>query len=209
MPVMNGNVNICRPGYGASCSLCCGSHNYRASREECEALFVRRAMIRKAYSRDFLVRKMNACRSAMTGSYYIDPSNALFDISIPAIFPDCPRCPFVGFISRERITRCLLGPEEGQPGLRHECFLNYRGKIFTCTAREGLADEEVLYAARLARDWFYYSILIHEPDLLRRTMKNFPVPEKLQPAQRENLWEELEERIAARRDLHAVHGYFS
>ncbi len=206
---MISHINICRPGFGASCSLCCGSHNYRASREEIEGLFIRRARIMKAYSRDFLIRKMIAYRSAMTGSYYVDPSNALFYITVPALFQDCPRCPFVGFISRERDTGCLLGREDDLPGFRHECFLNYRGKIFTCAARDELTDEEILYAARLTRDWFYYSILVHEAELLRLSIREYSVPEEVPPARREVLCRELEERIATRRDLHAIHGYFS
>jgi hypothetical protein len=30
--------NLCRPGHGASCALCCGSHNYNAPFEEIHAL---------------------------------------------------------------------------------------------------------------------------------------------------------------------------
>ncbi|MBP7738680.1 MAG: hypothetical protein KA369_22080 [Spirochaetes bacterium] len=203
------SINICRPGFGASCSLCCGSHNYRASREEIEGLFIRRARIMKAYSRDFLIRKMIAYRSAMTGSYYVDPSHALFHITTPALFQDCPRCPFVGFISRERIAGCLLGREEEPPDLRQECFLNYRGKIFTCPARDDLADEEVLYAAQFAGDWYYYGILIHEPELLRGLMREIPAPKRVPPSKREVFYRELEDRVAARRELHRIHGYFS
>ncbi|HNW28023.1 MAG TPA: hypothetical protein PKN50_06090 [Spirochaetota bacterium] len=205
---MNRSVNICRPGYGASCSLCCGSHNYWASLGKIEALFIRRARIIKAYARDFLIRKMIAYRSSMTGSYYVDPSNALFYITIPALFPDCPRCPFTGFIDREKTTGCLLGSEEGPPGLRHECFLSYRGKVFNCPAREDLSDEEIVYAAGLARDWFYYAILIHEPELLRRLMRDYPAPGQVPPAEREVLYRELEERVVTRRELHAIHSYF-
>ncbi len=207
--MITSSINICRPGFGASCSLCCGSHNYRVTREEIEKLFIRRARIMKAYSRDFLIKKMIAYRSAMTGSYYVDPANALFSIATPALFHDCPRCPFVGFVSRERITGCLLGREEDSPDLRQECFLNYRGKIFTCPARDEVADDEVLYAARFAGDWYYYGILIHEPDLLRRLMREFPDPKRVLPAQREVLYRELEECIATRRGLHGIHGYFS
>ncbi len=207
--MMTRTINICRPGYGASCALCCGSHNYRAGSMEIEALFVRRARIIKAYSRDFLIRKMIAFRSCMTGSYYIDPSETLFYSTMPALFHDCPRCPFAGFISREKIIGCLLGVEGDQPDLRHECFLSYRGKIFSCPAREILNDEEILYAARCTGDWYYYSVLIHAPELLRRLMIEFPVPEDIPKTRKEMLQRELEERVAGNRELHAIHSYFS
>ncbi len=205
---MTRSVNICRPGYGASCSLCCGSHNYRVSRVEIEALFVRRARIMKAYSRDFLVRKMMAFRSCMTGSYYVDHSDGPFDPALPALFQDCPRCPFVGFVEKGKIIGCLLGGQEDSSDLRHECLLNYRGKIFSCPARDILSDEETCYAARLARDWYYYSILIHETELLRSFMRDNQKPEDVPAEQLETLRRELEERIVTRRELHAIHSYF-
>ncbi len=207
--MMTQSVNICRPGYGASCSLCCGSHNYQVSRVEIEALFVRRARIMKAYSRDFLIRKMIAFRSCMTGSYYVDPSDQLFNPAIPALFRDCPRCPFTGFIGREKIIGCLLDGEDDPSYLHHECFLSYRGKIFTCPAREILSDEEILFAARLTRDWYYYGILIHEAEMLRRLGEDYSVPEKVSAERRWILERELEERIMVRRELHAIHSYFS
>jgi hypothetical protein len=205
---MTVSVNICRPGYGASCSLCCGSHNYQVGRVEIEALFVRRARIMKAYSRDFLVRKMIAYRSCMTGSYYIDPSDRLFNPAVPALYQDCPRCPFVGFVSKDRLAGCLLVREDDPSDLRHECFLSYRGKIFTCPARESLHDKEILYAARLARDWYYYGILIHEPELLRRLMEEHPDAGEVPALRREALERELEKRVSANRELHAIHSYF-
>ena len=105
---------------------------------------------------------MTASRSNLTGSYYFDPKQKPFALTLPALFGDCPHCPFVGYRDGDRNVGCLLYSEEHPPGLRQECFQSYRGKLFTCRAREALSDDEVLYAARLTRDWYYYSILIHD-----------------------------------------------
>src|SRR4030042_5424280 len=35
-------VNRCRPGSGASCAFCCGSHNYTVSPERIEGMFINR-----------------------------------------------------------------------------------------------------------------------------------------------------------------------
>lgn len=47
---MNEKINICRPGHGASCALCCGSHNYLASPEHISALFKERGVPKKRKS---------------------------------------------------------------------------------------------------------------------------------------------------------------
>lgn len=202
-------VNICRPGCGASCALCCGSHNYRASRGEIEMLFRRRTAFLQDYTPDFLVKKMIASRSRMTGSYYIDQLNPLFDRVLAPLYEDCPSCPFVGFLADEKTVGCLLRGDEAPSGLHHECFLSYRGKVFSCSARGNIGDEETLYAARLFRDWYYYSIIIHEPELLRSLMRESPVPDDVTAAQRERYEMKLEGRITACRELHGMHGYFS
>ena len=41
-------VNRCRPGFGASCSFCCGSHNYVLSENEIEEIFIKRGNGSKA-----------------------------------------------------------------------------------------------------------------------------------------------------------------
>jgi hypothetical protein len=174
---MTSHINICRPGYGASCSLCCGSHNYRAYRKEIKSLFLRRGAMIKDFNREYILRKMAASRSNLTGSYYSEHEGAPFIMSLPALFDDCPQCPFVGYEYEGRMVGCLLGPRDCIAGLRHECFLSYRGKIFSCRARE-LLDDEIRYAARLTGDWCYYGILIHEPDLLRGFMQHHPAAEE-------------------------------
>jgi len=202
-------VNICRPGFGASCALCCGSHNYRACREEIGGLFSGRRDLLSDYNKEYLVREMTAGRSNLTGSYYFKPAREAFTLTLPPLFGYCPHCPFVGYRDGGSIVGCLLYPEEQPPGLPQECFQSYRGKIFSCRAREVLSDDEVLYAARLTGDWFYYSVLIHDEAKLRRLAQRWPVPDDVPEDERERMREELEKRIAGDRSMHAVQSYFS
>jgi hypothetical protein len=200
-------ANICRPGFGASCVLCCGSHNYRAPRGEIGMLFARRRDLLAQYNKEYLIRAMSASRSGLTGSYYYRQEETLV-LTLPALFEDCPRCPFVGYTGDGRHAGCLLYPEDHPPELRQECFQSYRGKLFTCRARENLSDEEILYAARLTGDWYYYSVLIHDEAMLKRLARSWPDPENVPEGERKRMRQSLEEKIAADRSLHKVHSYF-
>ena len=201
-------INICNPGQGASCALCCGSHNYRASREEVGVLFARRSGLLAQYNRQYLINAMTASRSNLTGSYYYRQEDTLA-LTLPALFGDCPRCPFVGYVDDEMHAGCLLYPADHPPELRQECFLSYRGKLFACRAREVLSDGEILYAARLTRDWYYYSLLIHDEGLLRRLMREWPDPADVPERERGRMRDALEDRVSADRSVHIVHSYFS
>jgi hypothetical protein len=205
-------LNICQPGYGASCALCCGSHNYRASHEEIEVLFDYRTRFLKDYCRKYLFGKISSARSNMTGSYYNQRNelqrNVPITLTLPSMFDDCPQCPYIGYTGEERNVGCLIGLENNRPELYHECIMSYRGKIFSCQAWEILNDDEIRYAARLTGDWYYYSILIHEADLLRGLMCGHPVPEDVSSERKMIIVRELEERAFRHRELHAIHSYF-
>jgi hypothetical protein len=202
------SVNICRPGFGASCALCCGSHNYRASRDEIGRLFSRRSEVLAEYNKRYLIHSMSASRSNLTGSYYYGGQEGPLALILPPLFEDCPHCPFVGTVGDGRLAGCLLYPEDHPPELRQECFLSYRGKLFTCRARDVLTDEEILYAARLTGDWYYYSMLIHDEALLRRLARSWPDPADVPEGERAGMRQSLEQRIASDRSPHTVHSYF-
>jgi hypothetical protein len=205
---MTSHINICRPGYGASCTLCCGSHNYHACIEEIEALFRRRGAILKDYNKEYILRKMAASRSNLTGSYYFIHDEHPLLPPLPALFDDCPRCPFVGFIPDDQIVGCLLYPDGHPSNLQHDCFHNYRGKFFSCRAREILVEDEILYAARLTGNWYHYSVLIHNTDLLRNLMQKCPKPEEMNIEELNVYKLKLEAYITSVRSLHRIHGYF-
>lgn len=201
-------VNICRPGYGASCALCCGSHNYRGSGEDVGGLFARRAEVLSGFSRNYITCRIAASRSAMTGSYYYNAEGEPFAVSMPARYDDCPRCHFVGYVDDDRHVGCILYPDERPAELRHDCFQSYPGKVFTCAARGELDDDEIVYAARLTRDWYYYSLLIHGPERLRAVMEGHPDPGMVPDDELDALRRGLDGRVSADRSLHSIHTYF-
>jgi hypothetical protein len=113
----------------------------------------------------------------------------------------------VGFRDNDGLIGCLLhGP--GDPSLRYDCFLNYSSKSFTCAARENLADGEIIFAAELFRDWYYYSLLIHAPGALKRVMADHAEPQSVDPDALLSLREELSRAARHRDALHFMTSYF-
>jgi hypothetical protein len=199
------DIDICRPGFGASCALCCGSHNFRADPGEIGELFRRRAELVADLTPEFIVRRVRASRSDMTGSYYFRNTGG-FDLPAPEpADPGGARCPFVGYIGEE-IVGCLLYPGGGET--RRDCIQSYGGKHFTCRAEESLDDDEILFAARLAGHWYYYSVLIQMDQLLRRVMEEYRHHGSVPSDARERLFASLEAEVRDNPELHRIHGYF-
>jgi hypothetical protein len=95
---------------------------------------------------------------------------------------DAIQCGYIGFIDSDR-TRigCIayhLGPEKHPAG----DFFGYTCKNFSCLSREVLSDTEILFAARLMGDWFYYSLLITDIAVLREYHERFTEPQEVPPA---------------------------
>jgi len=146
---MSKKINICRPGYGASCALCCGSHNYVLEPDEISALFKIRSGERKPEA--------------------------------PKRFADAIQCPHVGYTyGSESVIGCLNYRESADSS---DAFFNKTCKTFFCHASDRLTNKEIIFAARLCADWYYYSLLIHEVDLLASLVKEFSDPREL-PAER-------------------------
>ncbi len=153
----NSNINICRPGYHASCALCCGSHNY--------------LLDHGGLYRLFNYRKDAAHTSCGPGDGNPD---------YPALHRDALQCPWVGFtddnLSLIGCLRYLDPPHDDRD------FFNYTCRNFSCRAREILTDDEVLYAARLTGDWRYYGLLINEINTLKNLKEEYSDPERVPPA---------------------------
>ena len=173
------NVNICQPGHGASCALCCGSHNYRACKEEIDELFRWRGHI----ARD------------LPGSGKTDDIPALVEElqerllkrSIPRLYEDALQCPFVARLDPAGNVGCLIYSIGGQ----EHVLTGGTCRIYSCPAAQ-LDENRILYAARLAGDWYRYGLLIHNRPVLDELMARHPEPSAAGPGE----LEELEKRLA-------------
>jgi len=208
MATMN-TLNLCRPGHGASCALCCGSHNYNAPFEEIHALFKKRREIFKLYSSEYIAKCIRASRSNLTGSYYpfstIDES---IIITLPKLYQDGIQCPFVILLDDGTIG-CAIYPETTQEDMRFDCFNNYTCKYFSCIAKEILTPAEIEYAARLFKDWYYYTLFIHSINILRQFKERYPHLENVSLEDINKLKQTLADQLPVDKNLHTIHSYFS
>ncbi|HXK66504.1 MAG TPA: hypothetical protein PK348_09570 [Spirochaetota bacterium] len=146
----------CQPGFNASCALCCGSHNYTASFHDIDALFKDRF---KFFSN--MLAKSNDIVSALKACY-----QELSHITLPAIHPDATQCPFVAYTdSSHTIIGCLLYPYCTNFDYR-SLFMGAICKTFSCSVNTVHYADRIQTAAKRCGDWYYYSLIIHDMDLL-------------------------------------------
>jgi hypothetical protein len=199
--------NICRPGFGASCAMCCGSHNLSCSRDDLRRVLSARAGRLAAYSRDYLISVMRSSRSALTGSYYF-PADRFAHSEPPPLFESATHCPFTGFVGDGATIGCILHPEPRARGEVADCFLSYRGKTCTCPAVETLEPHLVTFAAQLTGDWYYYGLLIHHAALLRKIAKRYGSPGEIDARERAGILSELEVFRTGSARVHSLDNYF-
>jgi hypothetical protein len=161
-------INRCQPGYGASCSFCCGSHNYNMSRDEIEAMFMNRE--RSGPGRAILLQESSLAEK---------------------LFPDELQCPNVGMQDSEPGLLCCLVYTDHDRGEEFESFFESTCKIFRCPAWYELTDRQVLFAARLMRDWYYYGLLINDIEALQELYAEYDRPEDVPDEEMESLKERL------------------
>lgn len=107
-------------------------------------------------------------------------SDSFKGITLPRIHPDGIQCPSLGFIDHDsNIIGCLLYHNSDIPDLRFHRFQDHTCKNFFCTAENILAENEILFASELMRDWYYYSLLINEIDLLKELTARYRYPENV------------------------------
>ena len=184
---MERKINICRPGFGASCALCCGSHNYLSGREDMEVMFSqRKSMVGHFCSEGLEVLSNRESLHIL--------QQQLMDNSLPCHIEDAIRCPFVGFVDHdEKQLGCLIYGEGGSdPRVLHMSTIC---GTFSCLSREILSDEEILFAARLTGDWYYYSLLINNITMLRELISRYPSPEHVPDAVRAQAQAALKEKL--------------
>lgn len=165
-------VNPCRPGFGASCAFCCGSHNYKVPPEQIEEIFT--------------IRGKDV--SAGAGKHPEDSSG-------DKLVAEGMQCPHVGFSGDEPgIVCCLVySDEKNSAGLNS--FFNGTCKNFFCAAWDELTDRQVLFAAELMKDWYYYSLLINSVEALTGLYAEYEHAGDVPPDRLSELKLELEQSL--------------
>lgn len=165
-------VNRCQPGYNASCSLCCGSHNFVIAPERIEDMLIDRTC---AGSNRPLRHQEEACAEKL--------------------FREEMQCPHIGMLSsRPCLVGCLIYTDHDR-GDRVESFFNGTCKTFLCPAWYDLTDRQVVFAARLMHDWYYYSLFINHSEAVHEICAAYDLPEDVPPDVLCSLKEELVERM--------------
>lgn len=162
-------INRCQPGYGASCSLCCGCYNYKLSQEQLEDMFVKRAM-------ETPERPLKHPEESFSEKLYQDDM----------------QCVHVGL--RHGVLGCLVYNETDR-GEEFESFYNGTGKNFFCPAWANLTDEQVVFAAQLMADWYYYGLFINDIEAVHELYAVYGHPEHVPGDELEELKEELWQRF--------------
>jgi len=154
-------VNPCRPGYNASCALCCGSHNFVMPPEKINSLFLERG--RKYH----IFMKNGAPPSAVYEYLAATVQTKKYSLAI--------QCPFMGYNRDGTILGCLAYDDSNAFGKEHHAFFVQTCQTFCCQAWDKLSDQEISLAAFIMRDWFYYSLLIHNILELKEFSKRYSV----------------------------------
>jgi hypothetical protein len=165
-------VNRCRPGYGASCSLCCGSHNYTIPPGQIEEMFLERG-------------------SELTAGGHLHPETATAE----KLIQDAMQCSHVGIRSESPGEVCCLVYDDYQRGNEVESFVEGTCRSFYCPAWDNLTDRQVLFAARLMGDWYYYSLFINHIEAVQEISAEYTKPEDVPDDVLVSLKEELVERF--------------
>ena len=169
---MDTTVNRCRPGNGASCAFCCGSHNYAIPPERIEALFISRGSERGALQ---VKKPEEAGEKKLVG--------------------EGMQCPNVGIAAQDPGLVCCLAYNDSDRGGEFQSFFTGTCKLFLCPAWDELTDREVLFAAGLMGDWYYYSLLINDIETLRNICADYESPKEFPGEKLETLKAELTERL--------------
>ena len=161
-------VNRCQPGHGASCSLCCGSHNYALGPDDIEDLFLARGRVLAAHP--YKHQEESTCEK---------------------LFHDAMQCSHLGMDPSDPGVVCCLIYDEHDRGEAVESFYNGTCKTFYCPAWHELSDRQVLFAARLMGDWYYYSLFINHIESVLELCALYDSPEDVPEEELRDLKEEL------------------
>ena len=171
--IRQNKINPCRPGFGASCAFCCGSHNYTVPPCEIEEIFKE--------------------RDSSAGLSLRHPEESDMD----KLVKEGMQCPHVGISGSEPGIVCCLSYYDDNKPPEFRSFFTGTCKNFYCTAWNDLTERQVLFAAELMRDWYYYSLLINCTEIIMELCAEYDspgdVPEKVLDELRLELVKKLNE----------------
>jgi len=105
------------------------------------------------------------------------------------------QCPHVGISESDPGIVCCLTYFDNHKGSCFESFFSGTCKTFLCTAWNELTDRQVIFAAKLMKDWYYYSLLINSLELLMDLCAEYENPEDVPDEILEELKSELKEKL--------------
>jgi hypothetical protein len=105
------------------------------------------------------------------------------------------QCPFVAADGSDPgVIGCLIYYDSGMSN-NISSFVTKTCRVFLCPAWECLTDEEIIFAARLTRDWYYYGLLLNDIEALKELSSTYGRPEEIPADVLEELKISLEERF--------------
>ena len=107
---------------------------------------------------------------------------------------DGMQCGNVGFSRSDPGLVCCLTYDDDHNGSGFESFFTGTCKNFRCTAWNELTDRQVMFAAELMKDWYYYSLLINSLEMTMDLCAEYGSPADVP----EEIIEELKIELAAK-----------
>ncbi len=88
-------------------------------------------------------------------------------------------CEFIAVNESNNLIGCMAYSDSTMLSSDLSLFFEKTCKTFYCKAAEILSEKEILFAAELTGDWYYYPLLINEVNHLRKTMKLYQFPKQV------------------------------
>lgn len=118
-----------------------------------------------------------------------------YTVTCEKLYRDAMQCPHVG-LSDDNEVFCLIYDEPDKKG-EVLSFFNGTCGNFYCPAWDVLTDKQVVFAARLMKDWFYYSLLINDIEAVQDLCASYSSPEDVPEDELEELKKDIIERFIA------------
>ena len=172
MNLMENTINRCQPGYNASCSFCCGSHNYELPISNIENMLSERASDHMNFQPKH-------------------PEEACFK----KLFSEEIQCQNVAVLPEDyNLVGCLIY-NCYDIETTTESFFKGTCKNFLCSAWNDLTDRQVLFAAQLMQDCYYYSLFINDIEFVHEICALYNLPKDVPLEELSLLKEQLVERF--------------